>query len=99
MSISYALFNIGITLAYFFVASAVMPNVAVSRRWVTIAAVGFFTTCGFTHLDMAVHAITGAPEWPEWHMWVNHLVQLFAAWAFVIGLYFEFVTDKRNGSG
>ena len=99
MGIAFGVFNAGITLGYFFVAVVVLPHIAVRRRWVRVAAVLFFVTCGITHADMAVHGLYD--YWPagvEMHAFVTHAVQVVSVWAFVIGIYLEFVSDPKKRS-
>lgn len=98
MNIFFALLNFGITLGYLFVAVAVIPHMALSRMWVRAAAVGFFVTCGITHMEMAVYALLNQHHIFTTFTVVNHSVQVIAVWAFVIGLYLEFIKDAERGS-
>lgn len=94
MSIAYGIFNLGIALSYLVIAMTVLPHINVNRFWVTVSAILFFATCAFTHADMAAHSFYNRwPEYPEMHAFINHAVQVVAAWAFMVGLYLEVVKD------
>lgn len=92
--------NIIIVLGYLFVAFFVTPGMDVRKRTAFWGSI-FFITCAFTHLELAVHAITQEPLGiavgdMEWHMVAIHAVQAFSVWGFVTGLYQEFVREPRR---
>jgi len=93
----YALLNIGITAGYIFVAFAVAPHFDLKRQWTIVAGMFFFVTCGLTHLEMAYHALLNSHHVTLSNFsLVNHTVQVIAVWAFVTGLYLEYVTDQAK---
>lgn len=96
--IAYALLNAGITAGYVFVGIAVAPSFDLKRNWAKWAGMLFFITCGITHLEMAYYSLWmgSIHAGVTLFSFANHLVQVVAVWSFVIGLYLEYVTDKRE---
>lgn len=95
-AIIFVLANLGIFFGYVFLAAFVVPKVTVSLIRTRIGGVVFFLTCGLTHLELVYHVLF-VPDLPvrqvllSPHMIVLHGVQVIAVWAFVTGLYIEFV--------
>lgn len=92
----FILCNVTIFAGYVFLAAVVVPR-ATARLWRTrVGGIGFFFTCGLTHLEQALHYLYGNNEVfsrmaVEWHMMAIHLVQAVCVWMFVTGLYLEMV--------
>lgn len=92
----YVAANIGIFFGYVFLAFGVVPRVTVELHRTRYGGILFFLTCGLTHLDQAYHTYYNPTETyfhisTQPHMLAIHVVQFFAVWAFVTGLYIEFV--------
>lgn len=91
--------NLAILFGYLFLSIHIAPKIAVKLRRTKVGAVLFFLTCGITHAELMAHAITDQLDL-EPHMLgpvglTVHVIQAFAVWLFVSGLYSEFV---RHGT-
>lgn len=96
--LAFVLSNLSIFSGYLFIALVLVPNYRVRFWYTKLGGFLFFLTCGFTHLELAVHAwFDGGlplPEMTSWHMMGVHVVQAAAVWMFVVGLYVEFVRPQ-----
>ena len=79
------------------------------RAWA--AGIAFFVLCGFTHVELAIHAWTGeaitarGDEGLEFHVWFHMLLQAPAIWLFLLAMAGEgraplegSATDARHTS-
>ncbi len=80
--------NLAIVGGYFLVPFTVLRRLPLTR-FVQIAGVIFFGTCGLTHLAMAVNGEH------HWLLIANHVVQAGAVWCFVVG-FARLVTDANR---
>lgn len=98
--VAFVLSNLGIFSGYLFIAFVLVPGFTVQHWFTKVGGFFFFLTCGFTHLELAVHTWWdgGLPlsEMTSWHMLTNHAVQVVAVWMFIVGLYVEFVRPQRR---
>lgn len=86
--------NLGIFFAYIFVAVFVTPLLPI-RLFTRIAAIGFFTTCGLTHLEQVFHGLdkrtSPTPMFidimTEPHMLIIHVAQVVFVWCFALGFF------------
>jgi len=101
MTVMYALFNLAITAGYIFVGVTVAPSFDLKRNWAKVGGIVFFITCGLTHLEMAFYALSSqvahsAHLGISFFSFANHFIQVIAVWTFVVGLYLEYVADKKS---
>jgi hypothetical protein len=98
--------NIGITLGYLVIGLFLLPRVTefvrrlvpfikINLTWTGLGGLVFFTTCGLTHLEMAIHVYfygseTNRQSMLAWHSIVIHDVQVVAVWMLILGTIFEF---------
>ena len=89
--------NLGIALAYLGIGLYVTPKFSLAgpsagSRLAKLAGLGFFVTCGMTHLELAAHAsqevtaiaTDAQAEWlVSWHGLLIHGVQAVAGLAFL----------------
>jgi hypothetical protein len=91
----FMLTNFGIVSGYIFLGVRVVPKAAMNMTRTKVGGILFFLTCAYTHFELGLHAFFGngltLDDMLSWHMIVNHTIQVFAVWAFVTGLYLEFV--------
>ena len=88
--------NLAIFAGYVFLAGVVVPRATARLLRTRVGGIGFFFTCGLTHLEQVLHYLYGGrvtfPELArEYHMLVVHVVQAICVWLFVTGLYIEMV--------
>jgi hypothetical protein len=80
--------NLGIVTGYLIIPVTALRLVPM-RTSTRISGMAFFITCGITHAYMAFSGPHHARDWTFWLMIVNHVVQAFTVWAFVLGLAAE----------
>lgn len=92
----YAISNIGIALGYIFICLVVVPSFPVRLLQTKIGGGFFFLTCGLTHAHLAYHGfVKNSINHRDLFSTINHIVQVFAVWVFIWGLYQEFVRPKN----
>jgi hypothetical protein len=93
----FVLSNLAIAAAYLFVAMFVAPRIRLRATVTKVGGVGFFLLCGLTHALLAYYAFasvshtahSGGSEGMGLFMFLVHVLQAPAVWAFVVGLYVE----------
>lgn len=95
-SVLFVASNLAIVAGYFFMAAVVIPRVTIRLHRTRIGGIGFFLLCGLHHLENASHYLFTDSEdvravYESPHMLAIDVLQAFAVWAFVTGLYLELV--------
>jgi hypothetical protein len=93
----FVLSNLAIAAAYLFVAVFVAPRIRLRARVTKVGGVGFFLLCRLMHALLAYYAFasvshtthSAGPEGMGLLMFLVHVLQAPAVWAFVVGLYVE----------
>lgn len=95
-SIIFIIANLVITAGYLFVALRIAPYFKVTYLYTKIGGIFFFILCGLTHAQMAYYAWTQTHhDYTSWVSLAIHIPQAIAVWMFVLGLYREFILEKR----
>lgn len=96
--------NMMIALGYVVAATSAVPGynpvlwtkIRVRRTRTQVAGFVFFVSCAVTHVEIAVHALTGitTADLVSWHMIAHVVVQLVAVFTFLHGIYSELLTHE-----
>lgn len=90
--------NLVIVAGYLFIAKEIAPHLGVTKKQTIYGGVAFFVLCAATHAEEALHAFSEENYWTVNHalgMLVISVLQAFAVWVFIFGLYREFVLPGR----
>lgn len=89
--------NMAIFAGYLFVALFLAPYVRARLLVTKIAGSIFFFTCGLTHLEHFLHALTGArQDYADILHLLNSTIQAVSVLAFAIALWVEFIGGARE---
>jgi hypothetical protein len=101
MTVHGAMFamNVMIAVGYLVAATSAVPGynpvlwtkIRVRRTRTQVAGFVFFVSCAFTHVEIAVHTLTGitTADLVSWHMVAHVAVQLMAIFTFLHGIHQE----------
>ena len=100
--------NMMIALAYLIVSVTAIPGanpvlwtkLRVRRTRTRVAGFLFFVTCAFTHIELAVHSLTGEgfliEDLLSFHMFAHMVVQVIAVYVFIHGVWYEVLERQER---
>lgn len=96
-----ALANLGLALAYVFVALFIAPNVSVALGRTRVGGLLFFGMGALLHLELTLHTAFDnngltPGELVSWPLRLILIFQVIGAWLFVTGLYAELVPEAER---
>lgn len=90
----FAVANLAIVVGYTYTAIFITPYFKVDRG-TRQAATLFFFLCAATHVELAVHFVSGDQfDWDSWHLVLIHSTQAASIARFVYGLRRSAIVDR-----